>query len=528
MAAKILVKEKIADAGVALLQQKYDVTLGIDWDSDQLAERIGEFDALLVRSATQVDAGLIARADQLKVIGRAGVGVDNIDVPAATKRGIIVANAPESNIVTAAEHTMALLMSLARNVPQADAALKGGEWARSRYGGVELYEKTLGILGFGRIGQLVAERARGFQMNVIAYDPFVAAERYVELGVEKAADEGEVLASADFLTIHLPNTAETKGFMNAERFAAMKDGARFLNVARGALVDYDALAEALKSGKLSGAAVDVFPSEPETESPLFGLDNVVVTPHLGASTTEAQDRAGVQTAEQIDAALSGDLVTNAVNIPKVGSEDMKILEPFIPLAERLGRLAISLAETLALESIDVDFKGGLAQFDTRLLTVAVLRGVLQGHTEEDVNLVNAPALAEERGIRITETSTSVSEDFAEMIQVTVRSSGEEIVVGGTGIGPKNRPRLVLVYGQSLNLKFADHIAFFRYADKPGMLGKVGTLFGEAAVNIEDAVIGASDGGPAVLAITSHEEIPQSLIDEILKLDDFEDGHVVNF
>lgn len=528
MTPKVLVKEKIADAGVELLKSKYDVEVGVDWDDNQLNERIGEFDALLVRSATQVDAPLIEKATNLKVIGRAGVGVDNIDVPAATKRGVIVANAPESNIVTAAEHTLALLMAVARNVPQADAALKGGEWARSRYGGVEVYEKTLGILGFGRIGQLVAERARGFAMNVIAYDPFVAAERYAELGVEKAADEAEVLAAADFLTIHLPNTPETKGFMNAERFGQMKDGARFLNVARGGLVDYDALLEALQSGKLAGAGLDVFPSEPMTESPLFALDNVVVTPHLGASTTEAQDRAGVQTAEQIDAALSGEMVSNAVNIPKVGSEDMKILGPFIPLAERLGRLAISLAETLAVDSIEIDYQGKLAQFDTRLLTVAALRGILQGHTEESVNLVNAPALAEERGIKVTETSTSVSEDFTELIKVTVTSNGEEIVVGGTGIGPKNNPRLVLVYGQDFNLDFADHIAFFRYADQPGMLGKVGTIFGNAGVNIDNAVIGASEGGPAVLAITSHEEIPAALVDEILKLDGFQDGHVVSF
>ncbi|MBJ7459114.1 MAG: phosphoglycerate dehydrogenase, partial [Thermoleophilaceae bacterium] len=365
MTPKVLVKEKIADAGVALLQDKYDVTLGVDWDGAELDARIGEFDALLVRSATQVDAALIEKATNLKVIGRAGVGVDNIDVPAATKRGIIVANAPESNIVTAAEHTMALLMAVARNVPQADGALKGGEWARSRYGGVEVYEKTLGILGFGRIGQLVAARARGFQMNVIAYDPFVSAERYAELGVEKAADTDAVLKAADFLTIHLPNTPETKGFMNTERFGMMKDGARFLNVARGGLVDYDALLEALTSGKLGGAGLDVFESEPMTESPLFALDNVVVTPHLGASTTEAQDRAGVQTAEQIDAALSGEMVSNAVNIPKVGSEDMKILEPFIPLAGRLGKLAVSLAETPAVDSIEIDFQGRLANFDTR-------------------------------------------------------------------------------------------------------------------------------------------------------------------
>jgi D-3-phosphoglycerate dehydrogenase len=336
------------------------------------------------------------------------------------------------------------------------------------------------------------------------------------------------LKAADFLTIHLPNTPETKGFMNAERFGLMKDGARFLNVARGALVNYDDLLAALQSGKLGGAGLDVFDSEPVTESPLFELDQVVVTPHLGASTTEAQDRAGVQTAEQIDAALSGELVSNAVNIPKVGSEDMKFLEPFIPLANRLGKLAVSLAETPALDSIEIEYQGRLSNFDTRLLTVAVLQGILQGHTEEDVNLVNAPALASERGIKVTESSTSTAEDFTELVKVTLRANGDEIVVGGTGLGSKNKPRLVLVYGQDFNLDFADHIAFFRYEDRPGMLGIVGTLFGKQGVNIDNAVIGAGKEGSAVLAITSQNDIPQPLIDEILQLEGFQDGHVVSF
>ncbi|MBJ7348332.1 MAG: phosphoglycerate dehydrogenase, partial [Thermoleophilaceae bacterium] len=373
---KVLIKEKIADGGVELLRANYDVELGVDWDDAQLNERIGEFDALLVRSATQVDAALIERATNLKVIGRAGVGVDNIDVPAATKRGIIVANAPESNIVTAAEHTMALLMALARNVPQAHSELTNGVWARSKYGGVEVFEKTLGILGFGRIGQLVAARAQAFEMKIIGYDPFVSAERFAELGVTKAETADEVYAQADFITIHLPNTPETKHWLNGEAFAKMQDGVRILNVARGGLIDYDALYDALKSGKVGGAALDVFPSEPMTESPLFELDNVVVTPHLGASTTEAQDRAGVITAEQIHAALAGEMVSNAVNIPKVGSEDMKLLAPFIPLAGKLGRLAVSLTEGPSIDHIEIEYRGRLANLDTRLLNIAVLRGIL--------------------------------------------------------------------------------------------------------------------------------------------------------
>ncbi|MFY9487444.1 MAG: phosphoglycerate dehydrogenase [Solirubrobacterales bacterium] len=526
---KVLVKEKIADAGVELLRANYDVEVGVDWSDEDLNSRIGEFDALLVRSATQVDAALIEKATNLKVIGRAGVGVDNIDVPAATQRGIIVANAPESNIVTAAEHTMALLMAVARNVPQAHSALTKGEWARSKYGGVEVYEKTLGILGFGRIGQLVAARARSFGMDIVGYDPFVSAERFRELGVEKADTPEDLYAVADFLTIHLPNTPETKGFLNAEAFSKMKPTARVLNVARGGLIDYDALLEALTNGTIAGAALDVFASEPMTESPLFDLDNVVVTPHLGASTTEAQDRAGVQTAEQIDAALSGGFVSNAVNIPKVGAEDMATLEPFIPLAGRLGTLAVALAEHGSIDNIEISYEGHLANFDTRLLTVAVLKGALEGHTEESVNLVNAPALAEARGISVSEKSSTTAEDFTELIKVSIQSNGETIEVGGTGLGPKNLPRLVLVYGQNFNIEFADHIAFFRYADQPGMLGKVGTIFGEAGVNIDNAVIGAGgESSDAVLAITSHDTIPRELVEKILQLDGFNDGHVVSF
>jgi D-3-phosphoglycerate dehydrogenase len=527
---KVLVKEKIADAGVELLRQKYDVEVGVDWSDDELAQRIGEFDALLVRSATQVDAALIEKGTNLKVIGRAGVGVDNIDVPAATKRGVIVANAPESNIVTAAEHTMALLMAVARNVPQAHSALtRDNEWARSKYGGVELYEKTLGILGFGRIGQLVAARARSFEMKVIGYDPFVSAERFRELGVEKAETSDDVYDQADFITIHLPNTPDTKNWLNAEAFGKMKDGVRILNVARGGLIDYDALLEALRSGKVGGAGLDVFPSEPMTESPLYEMDNVVVTPHLGASTTEAQDRAGVQTAEQIDAALSGEMVSNAVNIPRVGSEDMKVLEPFIPLAGRLGRLGVALASGSSIDKVDIQYQGRLANFDTRLLTVAVLKGLLEGHTEEDVNLVNAPALAEERGIKVSETTTSDAEDFTELIKVAIESNGKTVEVGGTGMGPRNLPRLVLVSGQDINIDFADHMAFFRYKDQPGMLGAAATTFGKHGVNIENAIVGAgNETESAVLAVTTHEPIPAALIEEILQVDGFHDGRVVNF
>ena len=341
---RVLVKEKIADAGVDLLREHFDVDVRTDMSEEELPGAIADYDAIVIRSATKLTADVIERAERLKVIGRAGIGVDNVDVPAATKHGIIVANAPESNIIAAAEHTIALMLAQVRNIPQADASLKSGKWERSRFGGVEVYEKTLGILGFGRIGQLVAERARAFGMHVLAFDPFVAAERYRELGAERAGSPRRSTARADIITIHLPKTPDTINYVNAESFAQMKDGVRIVNCARGELIDLAALEEALDSGKVGGASLDVFPEEPMTEHPIFAYENVVVTPHLGASTAEAQDRAGVITAEQVVAALRGDLVSNAVNIPKVGSEDLAVLEPYLPLGAQLGQLAMSLAD----------------------------------------------------------------------------------------------------------------------------------------------------------------------------------------
>ncbi|HYB22903.1 MAG TPA: phosphoglycerate dehydrogenase, partial [Solirubrobacteraceae bacterium] len=446
---KVLVKEKIGDSGVALLREHFDVDLGLDWSEEQLAERIGEYDGIIIRSATKMTADLIARAERLKAIGRAGVGVDNVDVPAATKRGIVVANAPESNVVTAAEHTMALLLALARNVSPAHQSLVEGRWDRSKYSGVELYEKTLGILGFGRIGQLVAQRARAFGMHVIAFDPFVSAERYRDLGVEKADGPDDIYAAADFITIHLPKTPETEGFLDAAAFAKMKKGVRVLNVARGGLVDEAALKDALDSGQVAGAALDVFPSEPMTENPLFAYANVLATPHLGASTAEATDRAGYQSAEQVVAALAGGVVSTAVNIPAIAAEDMEVLGPFLPLAEKLGRLAMALAEGSSVERIEAAFLGRIAEFDTRLLGLAVIVGALRGRTEEPVNLVNAPTMAHQRGIVFEEKAVSEAQDFNELIRVTVIAGGERVAVAGTGMGPNQVPHLVEVQGRRL-------------------------------------------------------------------------------
>ena len=494
---KVLVKEKIGDSGVELLREHFDVDVGVEWTDDELLERIGAYHGIVIRSATKMTAELIARAGELRVIGRAGVGVDNVDVEAATRRGIVVANAPQSNVVTAAEHTMALLLALARNIPQAHVSLTSGKWERSKFSGVELYEKTLGIVGFGRIGQLVAHRARGFGMRVVAFDPFVSAERYRELGVEMAASSDDLFAQADFITVHLPKTPETEGWLNAEAFAKMRDGVRILNVARGGLVDDDALKDALDSGKVAGAALDVFPSEPITDYPLFhGYPNVVVTPHLGASTAEATDRAGYQSAEQVVAALTGGVVSTAVNIPSIEAEDMEVLGPFLPLARQLGRLAMALAEGSSVERIEAAFLGRIADFDTRLLTLAVIGGALQGRTEQQVNLVNAPSMAEERGIVVEEKSVSEAQDFHELIRVTVVAGEERVAVAGTGIGPGRVPHLVEVQGRRLTIELERFVTVFRYADLPGMIGRVGTIFGKHGINISSAAVGHTPDGEA--------------------------------
>jgi D-3-phosphoglycerate dehydrogenase / 2-oxoglutarate reductase len=534
---RVLVKEKIADAGVDLLKRHFDVDVLTDMAEDELPGAIASYDAIVIRSATKLTADVIDRADRLKVIGRAGIGVDNVDVPAATKRGIIVANAPESNTIAAAEHTIAMMLAQVRNIPQADASLKSGKWERSKFGGVEVYEKTLGILGFGRIGQLVAERAKSFGMSVLAYDPYVAAERYREPGADRAESPEDLYERSDVITVHLPKTPETIDYVNAEAFARMKDGVRIVNCARGELIDLAALEDAIRSGKVAGASLDVFPGEPITEHPLFAYDNVVVTPHLGASTAEAQDRAGVITAEQVVAALNGDLVSNAVNIPKVRSEDLAVLEPYLPLCAQLGRLAMTLAEHPSVDRIDVSYRGHLAEFDTRLLTLAVLNGAFEGHVEEHVNFVNAPAIADERGIHVGESSESQSRDYANLVSVAVTADGQRFEVAGTTFGPRNVPHLVSVYGQTFNIELAPYLLVFRYSDVPGMIGRVGTVLGEHGINIASTAVGREPdqepgaaasvrGRLAVMVVTVDSPAPPEVIGAITALEGFESGRAV--
>jgi len=531
---RVLVAEKIGESGVGLLREHFDVELGTDWSRDQLAERIGSYEGILIRSATKLDAELLAKASRLRAVGRAGVGVDNVDVSAATKRGIVVANAPQSNVITAAEHTMALLLALARNIPQAHASLTSGKWERSRFSGVELFEKTLGILGFGRIGQLVAQRARAFGMRVIAFDPYVGAERYRELGVEKAGSSDAVYAVADFLTLHLPSTPKTRGWLDAEALAKCKDGVRVLNVARGPLVVDEDLKAALDSGKVAGAALDVFRSEPITDHPLFGYPNVIVTPHLGASTAEATDRAGYQAAEQVIAALTGGVVTSAVNVPAIPAEDMEVLGPFVPLCRSLGRIAIELARGSSIDRVHTEFLGRIADHDTRLLSIHVLLGVLRGHTEEEVNEVNAPAIAEERGIGLAETKRTQVRDYADLIRVSVFCGDKSVRVAGTLIGRRNRAHLLEAWGQRFDVQLEDHITLLRYRDVPGMIGRVGTIFGAHGVNIVSAAVGRqpddSDGAQgrlAAMAITTDTAVPHEVVDEIVAGEGFVDGRTVS-
>jgi D-3-phosphoglycerate dehydrogenase / 2-oxoglutarate reductase len=507
---RVLIREPIAAAGVELLRERFDVDE--DRDSD-LEEIIGRYDGIVVRSATKLTASLLERAERLKVVGRAGVGVDNVDVDAATRRGVVVANAPESTVVSAAEHTIGLLVALARNVPQAHAALKDGRWERSAWGGVELAGKTLGVLGFGRIGQQVARRAVGLGMRVVAYDPYVARERYRELGAERVETPQAVYAAADFLTLHLPLTPETRGSIDADAFGAMRDSVRIVNAARGELVDEEALVDALRSGKVAGAALDVFAHEPYS-GPLLGLDNVVVTPHLAASTAEAQDRAGVIVAEQVAAALEGGLVTNAVNIPAIGPEDLEVLGPYIPLAAKLGRLAMELAAGAA-ERIELAYFGGLSEYDTRLLTVSALNGAFQGRTEQPVNYVNAPVVAAERGVEVAEERRAAARDFTNLLRVAVRADGREERVAGTTIGRDDRPWLVSALGYQVEIELAPLMVFFLYDDVPGVIGRVGTLFGEAGVNIANmAVSRTRRGGKALMALTVDSEPPAQLMERL--------------
>lgn len=486
----------------------------IGMSADELLDAIGEYDALIVRSATQVTGEVINRADNLKVVGRAGIGVDNVNLEAATKRGIIVANAPQSNIVSAAEHTVALMLACARNIAQASASVKAGKWERSKFQGVEVYEKVLGIIGLGRIGTLVAQRAIGLGMKVTGYDPYVSKERFAQLGIGRAATIEDVLKVADFLTVHLPKTKETIGMFGDREFAIMKDGVRLVNTARGGIYQIDPLVGALKSGKVAAVGIDVFDAEPPVGNPLLEFEQTVCTPHLGASTVEAQDRAGTQIADQVIAGLKGEFVSNAVNIPLISVEAMEAVKPFLSLAEKLGKLFNKLAEE-GIHSLDIEYVGPISKYDTKLLTIAVLKGVFDGVVEEQVNYVNAPIFAEERGIEVNESKKQSSQDYLNVIRVRGRDGGNDVMVAGTLVGKKNQDRFVNIYEFDIDMVPSKYMAFFRYEDTPGMIGKVGTILGKYNINIANMQVGRRKiGGEALMGLNVDIPIPDNVIEEI--------------
>jgi D-3-phosphoglycerate dehydrogenase len=503
--ARILVTEKIADGGLERLRQAgHEVDLQLDLTPEALLEAVRGAHALIIRSATQVTAEVIAAGQDLVVVGRAGIGLDNVDTAAATKQGVMVVNAPQSNILTTAEHTMAMLLAQARNIPQAHAALVAGRWERSRWEGVELADKVLGIVGLGRIGKLVAQRALAFGMKVIAHDPFVAADRAKQINVE-LMDLEEVVARSDFLTLHVVKTPETLGMINADLLAKAKPSLRIVNVSRGGVIDEDDLATAIREGRIAGAALDVFATEPTTESPLFALPQVVVTPHLGASTAEAQDKAGDTIAEQVGLALAGEFVPFAVNVS--AAEASTTVRPFLPLAERLGELYGALAASVP-DVLEVGYEGQLADSDTRILTLSVLKGVFGRVSDEPVSYVNAPRLAEERGVEVRESSSATSHEYINL--VTLR--GGEHSIGGTLVGLKGEPRIVMVDDHSVDVPPAEHMLVVRNDDVPGMISKVTGVLGDAGVNIDDMHLGRSPEGTAALMVLATD---RHVTDEVL-------------
>jgi D-3-phosphoglycerate dehydrogenase len=506
--ARILITEEIAEAGLERLRQAgHDVDVRLGLGGDELIDALPGASALIIRSATQVTDAVLAAAPDLMVVGRAGIGLDNVDVESATTRGVMVVNAPQSNIVSAAEHTMALLLAQARNVPQAHEALVAGRWERSRWEGVELADKTLGIVGLGRIGKLVADRARAFGMRLVAYDPYVSHDRAQLLGVDLLGLD-QVVAEADFLTIHLPRTPDTVGLIDRDLLLKAKPTLRIVNVARGGIVDEQDLADCIREGLVAGAALDVFATEPMTESPLFALDSVIVTPHLGASTREAQDKAGDTIASMVQLALDGDFVPFAVNVN--AAEANETIRPFLPLAERLGGLFVSLVGELPAV-LEVTIAGEIAGYDTRILDLAVLKGFFGGISDEAVTYVNAPQLAKRHGVEVRDVSSATSADYVNLI--TLRGGGHSI--SGTLSGPRSEQRIVNIDDTPFDVPPVDHMVIIHNDDRPGVIGTVGTLLGDAGVNISDMDVSRVDGsGTAVMLIAPTAVVPSEVLEAL--------------
>jgi len=518
---RVLVTETLSEQGLELLRKDFQVDVRTDLAKGDLAAELAPYDALVIRSATQVTAAVLLAAPNLKVIARAGIGLDNIDVEEATRRGVMVVNAPQSNIISAAEQTLALLLAQARNIPQAHADLIDGRWERSKWEGVELAGKTIGLVGLGRVGSLVAARAAGFGMRVIAFDPYVSAERAKEMGVEIMPTLEALLVQSDFVSIHLPRTPETEGLIGEKELRMIKPGARLVNTARGGIVDEAALSKALEDGHLAGAALDVFAVEPTTDSPLFAMQNTVVTPHLGASTREAQDKAGDTIAEQVALALAGDFVPFAVNV--AAAEASETVRPFLPLAERLGRLYVALNEG-APARIEVEYLEQLADYDTRILTLSVLKGVFGGVSEEPVSYVNAPQIAAERGIEVRDSSSSTTPDYVNLI--TVR--GGDHAIGGTLVGLRGDPRIVMIDDLNVDLPPARYMLVVRNDDVPGMIATVASALANAKVNIGDMHLGHSlEGAAAMQVLATNEPVPPDVVEALRRADGVQSVHAIS-
>jgi D-3-phosphoglycerate dehydrogenase len=510
--ARVLVSEKIAEGGLDVLRAAgHEVDVRLDLTPEELLEAVKGAHALIIRSATTVTAEVLDAGTDLVVVGRAGIGLDNVDVAHATARGVMVVNAPQSNILSAAEQTMALLLAQARNIPQAHNALINGRWERSKWEGVELADKTLAIIGLGRIGKLVAQRAMAFGMRIIAHDPFVSPERAQAMNIELVSLD-EVAAQADFLTLHVAKTPETIGLIGREFLAKAKPSLRVVNVARGGIVDEEALAEAIREGRIAGAALDVFEKEPTTESPLFELPSVVVSPHLGASTQEAQEKAGDTIAEQVVLALAGEFVPFAVNV--AAAEASETVRPFLNVAEQLGRLFAGLNSGVP-SKVDIEYQGELAGYDTRILTLSVLKGMFSATTDEQVSYVNAPQLAADQGVEYTESATSSAVDWINLVSI----SGGGHQIAGTLVGLKGEARLVQIDGHTVDVPPSAHLLVVNNDDRPGVIGRVGTVLGDAGINIADMDVGRSAGASGALMVIATSEVVSDEVAERLRAAD---------
>lgn len=506
----VLIAEELSPATVSALGPDFEIRYVDGANREELLPALADVDAVLIRSATKMDAEAIAATNQLKVIARAGVGLDNVDIKAATEAGVMVVNAPTSNITSAAELAITHILSLARHVPAAHASLRAGTWKRSSFTGVELFEKTVGIIGLGRIGSLVAQRLQSFGMEIIAYDPYLSAARAQQLGV-KSVSLDELLEQSDFITIHIPKTAETTDLIGAEELAKAKPTLRIVNASRGGIINEPALYDALKNNVIAGAGLDVFVHEPPLESPLLELENIVLTPHLGASTDEAQEKAGVSVARSVRLALAGELVPDAVNV--AGGIIDETVRPGIPLAEKLGQVASGLAKE-PIVSIDVSVHGEITEHDVSVYKLSALKGVFQNLVSENVSYVNAPLLAEQRGVKVRLITDALSEEYRNLVTVrAVLADGTEVSVSGTLTGPKFVQKIVNINGYDVEVPFADTLIVFSYADRPGVVAQYGTFFGEAGINIVGLQIALDKTGGEALSVLT---IDQPLTDEQLE------------